>query len=242
MPDIDSYWRTDCPPEGFYSAALPTAPDRPVRTFLPTGYERRYPYPLLVLFHPHGSTEERVLRMLPKASRRNFLGVSVRGSRAVERPDGRPGFGWATDGAELADDVLRAVEMTRRNYHVHTERVYLVGVQDGAAAAYRAAFALGGQVAGVAALNGAAAAVPGEPLFRLDRVRGLRVMIAHGVNNRQVPLGLACYDKARFFAAGADVTLGQYPTDHRVHAHMLRDLNRWVIGHVMAEQEVFARR
>ena len=242
MPETDSYWRTDRPPEGFYSDALPAAPDRPVRMFLPTGYEPRYPYPLLVLFHPHGSTEERVLRMLPKASRRNFLGVSVRGTEAVERADGKPGFGWSADPDELADDVVRAVELTRRSYHIHSERVYLVGVQDGAAAAYRAAFALGSRVAGVVALNGVNPPTAGRPLFRLDRVRELRVMIAHGADNRQVPLATATVDQARFYAAGTDVTLASYPTDHRAHAHMLRDLNRWVIGHVMAEQQVLARR
>ncbi|MFO0848349.1 MAG: hypothetical protein U0871_07315 [Gemmataceae bacterium] len=241
MPETDSYWRTDRPTEGFYSDALPAAPDRPVRFFLPTGYEPRYPYPLLVLFHPHGSTEERVLRMLPKASRRNFLGVSVRGTERVERADGKPGFGWSADPDELAADVVRAVELTRRSYHVHSERIYLVGVQEGAAAAYRAAFALGSKVAGVAALNGATPPTAGGPLFRLDRVRDLRVLIAHGVDNRHVPATAAKADNARFYAAGSDVTLAHYPTDHRVHAHMLRDLNRWVIGHVTAEQRVLVR-
>ena len=50
-----------------------------VRTFLPTGYEPNYAYPLLVFFHGHGGNEEQVLRLSPRLSRRNYICIGLRG-------------------------------------------------------------------------------------------------------------------------------------------------------------------
>ena len=229
-----SYWRTDRPAEGFYSTALPTDPDRTVRTFLPDGYEPRYPYPLLVLFHGAGGNEEQVLRLAPKMSRRNFVAMSLRGPTVLGTgDDGRPACSWDSADSDVDDYLIQAVEQTRRTYHIHSERVYLVGVHEGAAAAYRAAFTLGSRVGGVVALNGAIPRpTPGSPLFRYDAVRKLRVMIGHGIANSVLPYSSAERDHRLLYAAGANVKLTGYPTTHKLHADMLRDVNRWVIGHV----------
>ena len=73
-----------------------------VRTFLPTDYQSRYPYPLVVLFHGHGGSEEQAARLAPRVSRRNYITISLRGPRDLgRRADGRPAFGWgADDGSE----------------------------------------------------------------------------------------------------------------------------------------------
>ncbi|OWK41065.1 alpha/beta hydrolase [Fimbriiglobus ruber] len=239
MPHTHSYWRTDRPAEGFYTTELPFEPAQTVRTFLPEQYEPRYPYPLLVLFHPRGGNEEQVLRHVPRLSRRNFVAISLRGSETFGvRADGRSAYGWgAAD--DVADYLTRAVEQTRRTYHIHSERIYLVGVNEGAAAAYRAAFALGDQIAGVAALNGALPRpTDGNPLFRLDQVRKLRVFMAHGADNVALPPASIVRDHKLLYAAGATVLRQTYDTTHRVHPDMLRDLNRWIIGHVNTTHEL----
>ena len=238
MTQTNSFWRLDRPPEGFFTAEVPVgASALTVRTYLPEAYQPRYAYPLLVLFHPRGSNEERVLRLAPRVSRRNFVAISLRGPDLLGvRPDGRMACGWgAADGA--ADAVVRAVEQTRRAVHIHSERIYLVGVCDGADAAYRAAFALGGKVAGVAALNGSVPRADGRPVFTAAQVRDLKVMIGHGTANPTVPFASAARDYRVFYGAGADVTLTGYATGHRLHPDMLRDLNRWVVGHVNAEHD-----
>ena len=234
-----SYWRTDRPAEGFYNTALPAHPAVAVRTFLPEGYEPRYPYPLLVLFHGQGGNEEQVLRLAPRLSRRNFIAVSLRGpERLGTRSDGSPACGWADDTGTVDDYLLDAVEQTRRTYHIHSERVYLVGVNDGAEAAYRAAFAMAGRVAGVVSLNGSLPkAAPGRPLFALDTVRRLRVLIGHGIANSVVPFSVAERDRRLLYTAGADVKLTSYPATQKLHPDMLRDVNRWVIGHVNAAHD-----
>ncbi|MBN9517705.1 esterase [bacterium] len=238
MPDTShAHWRTDRPAEGFYTTELPALPDRPVRTFLPTDYQPRYPYPLVVVFHQAGGSEETGARLLPRISRRNYLGLSLRGPHT----DGR-GFGWSdADPDWLTDYLLAAVEQTRRTYHVHSERVFLLGVGDGAAAAYRAGLRMADRVAGVVALNGLMPKPNGRPLFSLGAVRGLPVFIGHGVANPVVPYATAERDFRLLYAAGADVKLTGYPTSQKLHAHMLRDVNRWVMGGVTSGRGVLLR-
>lgn len=238
MPDTSqAHWRTDRPAEGFYTTELPARPDRPVRTFLPTDYQPRYPYPLVVTFHAAGGSEEAGAKLLPRISRRNYLGLSLRGPHS----DGR-GFGWAdADTDTLADYLLAAVEQTRRTYHVHSERVFLLGVGDGATAAYRVGLRLADRVAGVVALNGLMPKPNGQPLMNLGTVRGLPVFIGHGVANPVVPYATAERDFRLLYAAGADVKLTGYPTTQKLHAHMLRDVNRWVMGGVTAGRGVLLR-
>lgn len=107
MAPIGSKWRLDRPVEGTDAdpAVLPPAPPVAVapplavpaprpplmcRTYLPDEYEPKYPYPLLVMFHPHGGCEGSVLDLMPRLSRRNFVGVSIRGPELLGvREDGR---------------------------------------------------------------------------------------------------------------------------------------------------------
>ena len=70
----------------------------PLRTFLPAAYEPNYAYPLLVFLHGQGGSEEQVLRLAPRLSRRNYICIALRGPHTVTRPDGTPGYGWGPDG------------------------------------------------------------------------------------------------------------------------------------------------
>lgn len=218
MLDTHSYWRTDCPTEGAPPGATLTA-DLADRLYLPDGYLSRYPYPLLVCFADQPAAE-----LLPTLSRRNFVGVSV-------TPDRDPH-------ADHGEAVRKALVAVRRVCHVHSERVYLVGVGAGCAAAYRAAFALAGKVAGVAALGGTTPPADGTPLCTLAAARQLRVLISHG---RKLT-AKADRDHRLFYAAGAEVTVMRHTVPAAYHPDMLRDLNRWVIGHVNAEAAAFAAR
>jgi len=241
MPQTDFFWRALRPAEGFYTSEV-NAPGRlPVRTFLPTGYEPNYAYPLLVFFHGHGGSEEQVLRLAPRLSRRNYICISLRGPHTLgPRADGRLGYSWGTDGqcdAQVEDYVLRAVEHTRRNYHVHSERIYLAGCCEGATLAYRLGFTFPERVAGVISLNGA---MPrgGRPLLRLPECRSLRVLIGHGIANAVVPQTMARQDYRLLYTAGIDVTLHTYPTTHKLHPDMLRDINRWVMQSIHSQEMV----
>jgi len=233
MPDITTTRRTDRPTEGFRTAHLSAHPDRPVRLFLPADYQPKYAYPLVVLFHAAGADEDAAARLAPQLSRRNYIAACPRGSAPLGiGATGRPGFAWDDADPRAAEYLLDAVAHARREYHVHSERVYLVGVGEGAAAAYRLGLRMAADVAGVVALNGRLPKPAGRPLFRLKAVRGLRVFVGHGANNPVVPLSAARRDSRLLYAAGAAVRFASYPTTHRVHPDMLRDVNRWIMGGV----------
>ena len=136
MQHTDLSWRTRSS-EGFYTSEVQSLERRTIRTFLPIGYEPNYAYPLLVLFHGRSGEEEQVLRLAPRLSRRNYICIGLQGPESVRSgPDGRTGFCWGQQEAPDAvveEYVMRAVEQTRRSYHVHSERVYLAGFCEGAA-------------------------------------------------------------------------------------------------------------
>jgi phospholipase/carboxylesterase len=150
---------------------------------------------------------------------------------------GRPGYSWNQDSA--ADEyLLAAMAHACREFHVHTERVYLIGLGEGARAAYRLGLALADQVAGVVALNGRFLKSGRRPLVRLNAVRKLRIYIGHGASNPVVPIAAARQTMRDFNAAGADVRFQAYPTTHRIHPDMLRDVNRWIMDAVSDADEL----
>ena len=225
------------PSEGFHVSPVPTLDDYPVRSFLPTGYESNYAYPLVVLFHGQGGSDEQVLRYAPRISRRNYLFLSLRAPNPLGHrdDDGLPVYGWGEPGehdAFLADYLVKAVEQTRRDYHIHSERIYLAGVSEGASVAYRLALRMPEKLAGLISINGTLPRPAEGPLFPRDDLNHLRVLIAHGAANEVVPLELARRDFLALYGAGVDVTLNTYPATHTVHPNMLRDINHWLIRYV----------
>lgn len=225
----------DRPIVGLLAETESVEPAAPARVLLPDRYTDRYAYPLVVLFHPAGMDEEAILSSVPHLSRQNFVVLSLRGPRASE---GR-GYDWCTtdenDGVE--DYFFQAVAQTRRSFHVHSERIYLVGLGEGTLPAYRLALANPDRVAGVAALNGPFPKPKGNPLFRLETVRGLKAFVGHGLLNHAVNMEAARHAHRVLFATGADVQFRTYMTGERVEPDMLRDVNRWIIGNLNAETD-----
>lgn len=225
MPATTHHEPAEHPVEGFRSVALPGT--RPARVYLPTDYQPKYAYPLVVLFHADGECEGHAARLVPQLSRRNYVALCLRGGvRRGLRADGCPAYEWdiaADRGAKVA--LAHALNA----YSVHPDRVFLVGVGEGASAACRFGLSLGGRVAGVVALNGDLA---------LDRVpeTKLRVLVAHGSANPVVPFADARRAANRLTSAGASVRVTRYPTAQRVHADMLRDANRWIMAQVASSK------
>jgi phospholipase/carboxylesterase len=232
MPSINLFWRSFRPVEGFYESEVQGVRRLPVRTFLPTGYEPNYPYPLLVFLHGHGGSEEQVLRLAPRLSRRNYICIGLRGPQSLDAcPSGRAGYTWEPNGrcdTAIEDYVFQAIQQTRRNYHIHSERIFLAGFCEGAALAYRLGLAFPDKFAGVISLNGSMPRGDG-PLFRLPQARQLRVFIGHGIANAFVPLATARQDLRTLYTAGLAVQMNTYRATHRLHPDMLRDINRWVM-------------
>ena len=234
MPILDLSWQTFRPEEGYYTTEVQTPRPLPIRTFAPIGYEPRYPYPLIVFLHGNGGNEEQILRLAPRISRRNFVSIGLRGPVCLgPNRKGALGFSWgdATHHDLIEDYLLEAVRQTRRQYHIHSERIYLAGFAEGATLAYRIGLLHPDKFSGVIALNGH---MPREdrPLLRLPAARSLQVFIGHGIANSVVPASMVRADRRLLYAAGVDVEMKSYATNHRLHADMLRDVNRWIITQI----------
>lgn len=222
--------------EGFHSSHLSWDNHScHLRSFLPTGYELRYPYPLVVFFHPRGSNEELVLKLAPHLSQRNYVCISLRGpERLQQRKDESWGYGWSCENElsdALEDNVLESIRYVRRNCHIHSERIYLAGFGEGADAAWRLGAQHPEKFAGVISLNGKLPSF-GSPVLPFKKFRKLRAFLAHGQDNRRIPVDCCNQDFRLLLTAGLSVTQQIYPTTHRLHPWMLRDLNRWMMSHV----------
>ena len=226
------------PAEGFYDFDVRLPRPLPMRTFLPMGYEPNYPYPRVVFLHGHGSTEERALRLAPRLSRRNFISIALRGSELADpKSDGSPTYSWSNDGQSdhmVEDYVFRAIEQTRKQFHVHSERIYLAGICEGASQAYRLALSHGSCFGGLIALNGSMPRF-NRPLLRPQSLRHLRVFIGHGLANSVVPLSMAREDHRLLYSAGLNVSMQTYACNHKLHQDMLNDVNRWIIENIQRE-------
>src|SRR5262245_49053917 len=100
MPYTDLSLRRVRHKEGFYTSEVQSPKKLPVRTFLPTGYEPNYAYPLLVFFHGQGGCEEQILRLAPRLSRRHYTCIGLRGPPNLGgRPAGPSAFTRGTEGA-----------------------------------------------------------------------------------------------------------------------------------------------
>jgi phospholipase/carboxylesterase len=134
----------------------------------------------------------------------------------------------------LEDGVFAAIRQTRRTLHVHSERIYLVGIGEGASVAYRLGLSYPERFAGVVALNGW---IPGgfRPLARLKACRDLRILVVHGEWNARVPVRSVRRDVATLRAGGLRVAFQSYPCAHRLTAPMLADVDTWLINHCTSE-------
>jgi phospholipase/carboxylesterase len=130
----------------------------------------------------------------------------------------------------LEEGVFSAIRQTRRALHVHSERLFLVGVGEGAAVAYRLGLSHPERFAGVVAINGW---LPGgfRPLGRLKECRNLGVLIVHGEWNARVPIRSVRRDVAALRAGGLQVAFQSYPCAHRLTSPMLSDVDTWMINH-----------
>lgn len=247
--------RRSAPSTNLSGDLLPLAEAR----FVPQRYEPNYAYPLLVLFHGRGADEEQLLRAVPAMSWRNYVGLALRGPEEIYREGERVGFGWGPEHArhprrpaapavapgesvrrslqdglvDLTDAVeegtCAAIRQVRRSLHVHSERIFLVGVGEGAAVAYRLGLAHPDRFAGVVALNGWLPGPATRPLARVRQCRDLRVLAVHGEWNGRVPVERARHDVGLLRAAGLRVAFQSYPCANRLTPPMLSDVDTWLI-------------
>ncbi len=142
--------------------------------------------------------------------------------------------GWAGPVDAIEEGVFGAIRQVRRTLHVHSERIFLVGVGEGAAVAYRLGLTYPERFAGVVAINGW---IPGgfRPLGRLRACRELKILVVHGEWNGRAPIQAARRNVATLRAGGLRVAFQSYPCAHRLTSPMLSDVDTWLINQCTAD-------
>lgn len=195
----------------------------------PLHYEPNYAYPLLVWLHGGGGDERQILRVMPHISMRNYVSVGVRGTS--EGPDG---FGWEQTDSRISSAeqrVLEAVDAARSKFHVHSERIFLAGYNDGGTMAFRLALRHPRRFAG--ALSAGGGFPRGRmPLAHLKFLREFPLFLAFCRDSQTYTTEDVCRDLPLFHAAGLKVAIRQYPCGDELTTQMLHDMDVWLMNHV----------
>ncbi len=206
--------------------------EQPHAVYLPENYEPAYAYPLVVWFHDDGGSEADLSRVMPQISNRNYIGVALRGNTALER-----GHGWSLDeaGVALLVENVRAVAVSmRREYHIHSERIYLAGFGRGATAAVEVMLRQPDWFGGVLSLNGQFPKID-ESLETLPELKDKRILLATSIDCQTTKVGDVVATGRLLYAAGMLVGTRVYQDSGRKPSNkMLRDIDSWLMDDICA--------
>lgn len=183
--------------------------------FIPDHYESNYAYPLLVWLQtttwPPGGFE-RIMRMV---SERNYFGVALP----------------VVDADRMEEQLQETVARLRRRYHLHTERVFLVGIGEAGTRALSTGLGRPDWFGGVAAIS---SPWPTESrlLARYDELRGKRVLL--GVDDRDDDALVEGVERAQklLWTAGMHVTTLSCSNGGKTCPGLFRELDRWFMQSV----------
>ncbi len=210
---------------------------RPREFFLPVRYEPGYRYPLVVWLHNNGFNETQVRQVMPHLSTRNYVGVGVRGSLAMDASGHR--FEWSHTPAAVSrceDAVWQAVDDACERYSIHRDRVFIAGYGAGGTMARRVAFQRSNQFAGCIALGGR---MPrgNAVLSNLVSTRNLKNLWAVAIENPELREEQFEDDMRLVANARLRLDVRRYTTDDEMMTEVLRDVNAWMMRIVTGAPE-----
>ena len=184
----------------------------PYRLFVPSSYDGKRPYPLIVALHGLGANENSFFdgyqrKLLPLAEKHGYLVLAPLGYRV----DGFYGMPVGADAAsrraaQLSEqDVMETLRIVREQYVVDANRVYLMGHSMGAMGTWAIGAKYPDIWAGLAPFSGRgsdAAAV---------RVKGIPVIVVHGDADPTVPVDGSRSMVATLKKLGAEVEYVEVP-------------------------------
>jgi len=204
---------------------------------VPQYYEAKYAYPLIVWLQPAGCRAPDLKQIMPVLSERNYFGTLSRLAFSIENPLSAFSLGQRQPGASTvpfnwAADIRRDVLHVRRNFHIHSERIYLAGVGAGASAAIQMLLEKPEWFAGAIALD-PDLELAQVSLRKVGELGGKRLFTTAVMPRPELnDLERLC------FAAGVDVTHKNYPTELSLHRKVLLDVDRWLMAEICQPQMV----
>ena len=201
-------------------------------TFVPENYEPGYAYPLIVWLHGSGSNERELSSLMPAISAQNYIGVALRGK--LPAANSLPGtFRWSQSDNQmtsLESELHDIVIDLRRSFHIHSERIYLAGFDDGAGVALKLLLRRPEWFAGAVTLGGNVSG--GDmPLKRFRELRGKRLLIGGGSekNGRRTISQIVAAGRL-LHSAGLSVSTRIYDAGHEITPQMLTDIDHWIMS------------
>jgi phospholipase/carboxylesterase len=219
--------------QGVRSRTRPTA--RPTAVFVPENYEPNYAYPLIIWLHEAGRSERDIVDVLPHISMRNYLGLALRGTapahpQSLSEGNVPAGYRWARSEKSrllFQDELYASARQLRRDFHMHTERVFLAGAGDGGTLAWELFLARPEWFAGVAAFGGR---FPWRrrPLRHYRALRGKRVFLAANADD---PAGLSNAEQlgCLLYSAGLEVAVRCHLPGRRWPRSLFRNVDHWIM-------------
>lgn len=156
---------------------------RTYSVFRPESLGRRHPVPLVVVLHGgfgNGAQAERAYRWDDTATTKGFVVAYPNGLRRSWNAGGTccgPAYKNEVDDVAFLDAMIRAIS-SREN--IDPRRIYLTGISNGAAMAYR--YACDGKVT-IAAIGSVAGTMPAS----CAKLRPVSVMEIHGLKDENIP-------------------------------------------------------
>lgn len=201
----------------------------PWSVFLPDPYEPAFPYPLLIWLHGAGHDEDQVLDIMPSISERNVIGIGLRGDQPWKTAGPRH-FGWKNT-VEAVDRfgcrLYPTIRQLRRLLHVHTERVFIGGMDDGATMALQLLLRFPEWFAGAAVLNTAMPRAE-RPLANFRQLAGKKLMLGTNAEAGDSMRREVRQSARLLHSAGLDVSL-QNSDECDVAGDWLRRLDLWIL-------------
>jgi poly(3-hydroxybutyrate) depolymerase len=187
----------------------------PYRLYVPSSYNGTKPFPLIVMLHGLGGTEDSFFdnyekKMPPLAEQHGYIVATPLGYRV----DGSYGWGLGNPPADPAtrrrqefseQDVMRVLQQVKQQYKIDDSRVYLAGHSMGAIGTWKLAPKTPDIWAAIATFAGS-----GAPAT-LQRIKQIPEFVVHGDNDATVNVQGSRAMVARAKELGIEVTYIEVP-------------------------------
>jgi phospholipase/carboxylesterase len=192
---------------------------------------------LVILLHGYGSNEEDLLG-LSQFFPPDFIILSARapykadvgGYQWFERELVNGKYSGKPEHIRHSKNlILKFVDDAIKKYHGDAGRVYLVGFSQGAMMCYETGISAPEKIKGIGVLSGKMSAGLMSSIHADKKLKSLRMFIAHGTSDTQLPYadGKAAYD--RLLEIGLMPELHTYPgMDHTISREVMTDLIAWI--------------
>lgn len=206
--------------------------------FLPEGYEPNYAYPLVVWFHQAGADERTLLDVMPQITTQNCIGLGLRGPNAHSSGTGYDWPIWESSIADFEEYLSSTVRSLRREFHIHSERIFPAGFGEGGAMALRMLFSRPEWFGGAAAIGFHVSSGKKRVLARMRDLAGKRLLLATGSRDRLAPAAGMLHMAHLLHTAGMEIETRVFDGGHELAPSALRRIDHWIMEGICAADRV----